>query len=160
MTPPFKLFITVAAIAALAISSMSEASQCPRFSWSQKYILELAYRTGEPMNMGESLRAIVFLESSAGVNLANNRTLDYGLAGIHLKTAVARFPGTTPERLMYDHTFNLLNSAIELDYWLGRTNGNWLESWARYNGGNRLSKRNWEYAQKVRKTIRLFRKCL
>lgn len=159
MTPLGRIVTPLLGLLLVVLTSTAQADECKSFTWYQKHMLQKAYDAGEPFNLGETMRAMAFLESSAGVNLANHRTRDYGLMGIHWRTASKRFPGITVDRLMYDHDFNLAASLAELEYWRGYTD-NWRDLWASYNGGWTLYESNYEYADKVRSTIRLFRRCL
>lgn len=73
--------------AALAPSVTAEgAEHCPDLSLSQLHVLQHSYDRGVPHDLGYTLAAIALTESSAGVNLINYRTQDYGIYQGNVKT--------------------------------------------------------------------------
>lgn len=137
-------------------------------SKSQIYTINKAYRLGVEHDLGYSLAAIAFLESSAGVHLRNERTQDYGVFGINIRTVTKRLHQLTgvtlndkqikslKSHLMFDMESNAMYAIMELRFWQ-RVHGqnNWKPIWASYNGGYSYSNdRPQTYSRSVAKTIR------
>lgn len=69
-----------------SITPEPEAEACPLFSREQIDILKQSYALGEPHDLGYTLAAIAFKESSAGLYLINAMSSDYGVYQGNVKT--------------------------------------------------------------------------
>ncbi|QIW90147.1 hypothetical protein OLCHANIL_00050 [Vibrio phage V05] len=128
-----------------------------------------------------SLAAIAIVESSAGEQMINNRTKDYGLMQNNIKTATARLkrwekagrdfgpydlnnPEDVKTILLTDRTVSVQLAIEELEYWKKiRGKNNWREIYASYNGGFYKDK-TWEaraenYSDKIVMTMRKLKPC-
>lgn len=132
-----------------SIRDLGAAESCSIFSDEQREVLQQSYDFGKPYDMGWSLAAIAWKESSAGLKLANFSDPSFGVYHILLKTAAAHEGvdiNSDPKsginiatRLLWDNSYAADHAITVLNYWLGRHNGDWSKAWASYNGGN-----NWE----------------
>lgn len=138
-------------------------------SVKQMRTVERAYQAGLPHNLGYSLAAIVWQESSAGLFLINSSEGSYGPFQINLKTALARVDGknwSKPKKdwlatnlLRFD--FSVYFAIEELKYWQSvHGNNNWRKVWASYNGGWRYHKpAPQSYAQSIATKIQKLQGC-
>jgi hypothetical protein len=109
----------------------------------QVYIMYKSYMWGLPFDMGYSMAAIAFAESSAGLYLDNPNDPS---AGVHhiLVWHVMDDLGIERTNENIEITMEMLASnfslsahyAIEvLSYWYNEHNGNWYNTWRSYNRG-------------------------
>ena len=140
-----------------------------RLSDHQMYIMRRSYDYGKEHDLGYTLAAIAFKESSAGVRLYNWNDPS---AGVHhvLATHVLNTLGMehTPEHIemgmeMLASNFYLsAHIALrELKWWIDRHNGDWFRAVRSYNQGHywRLPEgervRSYNYARSVQGIVRL-----
>lgn len=127
------------------LPSLALALQCEargEVSSSQFEVITRAYTIGEPHNLGYSMAAIVWKESSAGKVLINTSEHSYGPFQINLRTAMRRaggeFNAFRKNQLatqLLDLEFSSAFAIKELEYWISVHGENWLKVWASYNGG-------------------------
>ncbi len=114
----------------------------------QKHWLKFAYDYGRPHQLGESLRAICWQESSAGIHMENLKDGSYGLFGGKALSVATRHHKTWPGRpttyqinvvavrLKIEAIFAAQACVDELEYWQGkRGEDRWTKVWASYNAG-------------------------
>lgn len=163
----FSLVLMISMLPALAHAGTCEARNI--LSPEQFATVQKAYEAGLPHDLGYSLAAIVWQESSAGLFLINSSEGSYGPFQINLKTALARVDGKEWSKIKRDIlATNLLNfeysvwfAIEELKYWQSVHGENsWRKVWASYNGGWRYHKPAPQgYAQDIVTKIQKLRGC-
>ncbi len=114
----------------------------------QKEWLKWSYDYGNQHRLGESLRAICWQESSAGLDLEHESDGSYGLFGNKALIVATRcyktWPGrptksqieTVAQRLQAEPVYAAQACVDELEYWQGkRGEDRWTKVWASYNAG-------------------------
>ena len=117
-------------------------------SSTQKERLQWAYDYGLEHGLGESMRAICWQESSAGLDLENEKDGSFGLFGGKALIVATRFYKTWPYRprpeLIRQSRYMLINNprfaaaacVNELQYWQKQRGADrWTKVWASYNAG-------------------------
>lgn len=155
----------------LAFSNVASAFQQSCNTWlssDQIFTINRAYQLGVQHDLGYTLAAIAFLESSAGVQLRNDRTQDYGVFGINIRTVSNRLNQLTgvtlnheqrdqlKNHLIVDMNANAMYAVMELQFWQ-RVHGqnNWRKVWASYNAGHSYHRQvGIDYANKIAETIK------
>ncbi len=148
----------------------SLAVQWKGMSMEQKNTLQWAYEYGLKHGLGESMRAICWQESSAGLNLENEEDGSYGRYGGKALIVATRLYKTWPDQpseamvhfvqrlLLTDHAFAAEHCVRELRYWQKKRGADqWTKVWASYNAGNSW----WNgkgYAADIRAKINFLRK--
>jgi hypothetical protein len=143
----------------------NECSFKDEFSDEQWQVIQDAYQYGEPHNLGLTLASISVIESTAGVNVVNERTKSYGIPQIRIYTALNRLNlENTPrnqakikKRLINDNDFAYDMAIQELQYWLS-VRSNWRDSVKSYNAGWNKNAGN-GYMHSVVNTLRELEKC-
>jgi len=139
-------------------------------SFEQELNLKYAYDFGKRFGLGESVRAIVFRESSGGINLENSEVMACGWAQILVRTWKKRYEEDLRglnisdrkicDVLKSDVDLNLLAAVEELKFWQkvhGRNN--WKKIYASYYAGyNYKSKDGVEYSRKIVSHLKYMRK--
>lgn len=138
-----------------------------KFNESQKRILSHAYAYGKPYDVGYSLAAIAWEESSAGEVLLNPKDPSAGIYQNHVVYALKREGiknnyANRSDMLLQLATNELKSTAhgiSELVHWVGRRDS-WKEVWASYNGGvNYKGKQARDYAEKVYSKLKTLKRC-
>ena len=160
----FQSIVQVTLVSAILIYACigvaeTHADECaPLFSITDKQwgVLQQAYDTGAPYNLGNTMAAVVFRESTAGKYKINPESGDYGVAHINITTALVRtntsgYWGKREliTRLVVDDQFNLDLALQELLYWKGET-PSWKAMVSAYNQG-------WDYDTKSQHTMNMQR---
>ena len=160
----------------LLFSTTTYAYQCQALSdrygvsESQKYVMFKIFNAGYNENLGYSLAAIAFYESSAGVNLVNRNDPSGGVFHVHVKHVLDTFDlPMTEENIdlaidMLSNNFDFAASLAmrELQWWLSRHNGSHFHAWRSYNGGyfwwssrpDSVRYRSWDYATNIQNMVR------
>ena len=153
----------MALLALLTFSS--QASQCYDIDNDQRKVLVNAYEKGRQHDLGFTMMAIAWKESSAGKYRVNLETHDFGVMQNSLKTASARTNTKgyySKMRLIEDLIKNdelSMDLALEeLLYWKKHT-GTWRNMVSAYNNGWRYNKGN-VYLTSIIKHVKMFQKCL
>ena len=164
----YKMFIAL--LACLSISV--HASQCNDWLASdQQDVVNRAYQLGVDNDMGWSLAAIAFKESSAGRVLVNDITKDYGVFGININTATRRTQkllggvSLTDEQiyglsrhLTSDFNDGAMFAIFELTFWIKVHGEDWKKIWAGYNGGYSRSNASLAYSDDIIKIMKKLKK--
>lgn len=142
-----------------------------KISRNQSFLLAASYYSGRHDDLGLTLAAIVWKESSFGVKITNSRDGkfgSFGVAQILLETAMVRNNIKTKKgrkelklRLISDVQFNLQQARLELKFWRKqyrdiRKNKYWFSLMlASYNAGwkNYGNPKGKAYAEDVKKRI-------
>lgn len=168
----------------LLVGSLNvNASQCTykdEFSYEQWHHVRAAFIDGWVDDLSWSLAALVIAESSAGQNLINNITQDYGVMQNNIKTATTRLkrwetsgrnfspynlndPEDIKTILITDRAISVQLAIEELIYWKKVRGSNWREVYASYNGGfyknTPREKRVQKYASNIVVIIRKLKAC-
>jgi len=143
----------------------SNASQCYKLDKGQQDVLVEAYEKGRDHDLGYTMMAIAWEESSAGKYRVNIQSHDFGVMQNSLKTAAARtntkgYYGKMRliEDLIKDDNLSMSLSLEELLYWKKQT-GTWRNMVSAYNNGWRYNKGN-VYLTKIITHVKMFQKCL
>ena len=139
----------------------------------QRQVLRWAYDKGKPHGFGETMRAMVWQESSAGKRLRNpkdKRGGSYGRFGTTLVSArnrsyLFREAGLRPstdeemiECLVMFHYIAAKHCLAELKFWDRIRGENWMDIWASYNDGWTITGQGPRYADQIRAKVRLLRR--
>ena len=152
---------------------------------NQHNILQKSYSIGKEYDLGETLAAISWVESTAGKNLEGHGSYgggSYGAFMLLLGNVLKREGGKkfrntpssavlkiTPSRtkrafiqkLKNDFEFSARHAIAELRYWKERVPNSNKHLWAAYNGGyNALTKPGAvRYSEKIKRSISMFHRC-
>lgn len=165
---------TLLATLLLCLSGAVSAYQCNALkdvygmSDLQVYNLHRSFQYGYEHDMGYSLAAISFLESSGGKNLKNpddpsgghHHILVWHIAddfGMERTQENAEFI----MKILADNFYLSAHYAVKvLGWWLDRHDGDWFKAWRSYNQGHywRLEsesarERSWVYASRVNELV-------
>ncbi len=175
------LLLAVCAFNASASTQCNVKFNGQELSEKQWHNVRAVFLNGWYNDLSWSLASITIVESSAGLQMINNRTKDYGLMQNNIKTATTRLkrwqeagrdfgaydldnPEDVKTILLTDRTVSVQLAVEELQYWKKiRGNNNWREIYASYNGGFYKGK-EWEpraenYANKIITTMRKLKTC-
>lgn len=127
----------------LSMLSFNAVAQCTAFDFNQRQVLQKAYDYGVEHDMGWSLAAIAWKESSAGRHMANWNDPSVGVFHNLLKSVAKRegVHGDTEAemrilvRLMYEFEFSAKHAVLELKFWQKQYGKDWRKVWASYNAG-------------------------
>lgn len=141
------------------------AGSCPRLSESQYSVLQYSYEFGKSHDMGWTLAAIAWQESSAGEFRVNLAGPAFGTYQILLSTASKRLglessfeENRLAQRLIYDDQLGAYLAIRELQFWYGVHDGNWSFIWASYYAGYDTVS-GVEYANDIRSKIGTLQSC-
>lgn len=151
---------------ALLVSSVAQGS-CPVLTESQEEVLHRSYTLGSDVDLGWTLAAIAYQESSAGKFLVNVEGPAFGVHQVLLKSASRRMDMTSTwdknrlaQRLMEDHDLSASLAIEELQFWQRLHGNNWTLVWASYYSGyNYRYKPGQDYAKKIASHIKTFKRC-
>lgn len=126
--------------------------------------IKKCYKAGEPYNLGQTMAAICYHESRAGLYKINSKSDDYGLPQIHLKTALSRLNLKSTwhnkqrirTRLVTNDEFALDLAIQELRYWKETRGRGWKDTVASYNQGTVIQ--NYDYFDAVLEALRTLKK--
>lgn len=128
-------------------------------------VLYQAYDTGVSHNLGHTMMAIAFGESTAGKYKVNPESQDYGVMQINIKTAksihnVTGYYGTREliTKLVVDDQLNMDTGLKVLLYWQKQVKG-WRNMVSAYNNGWAYNKGT-VFMNKVRTNTRMFMNCV
>lgn len=145
----------------------THADECaPLFSITdeQWQVLQLAYDTGAPYNLGNTMAAIAWTESTAGKYRVNPESKDYGVMQNNIKTASIRrgVEGYYPIRALM--TELVVNDQLSIDlaleellYWDQHTDS-WASMVSAYNNGWAY-KHGTDHTQLMRTNTRMMMNC-
>ncbi len=174
-------------LAVCSFTASAASHQCEvkfngvKLSDEQWYNVRGVFVNGWLNDLSWSLAAITIVESSAGLNLINDVSKDYGLMQNNIKTATTRLkrwekagrdfspydlnkPEDVKTILVSKPEISVQLAIEELRYWKKvRGEHNWKVTWASYNGGWYLDKA-WQpaaeaYSNKIAATIRKLKPC-
>jgi len=140
------------------------------FSAEQEKTLEFAYQFGKRYGLENTIRAIVMKESSGGIHLKNKHINACGIAQILVRTWKRRYRDDIAHLhisddaicslLKRDDELNLLAAVEEIKFWQHVHGKNaWNKIYASYYAGyNYSSSEGKEYAKKVIKWIKFFKR--
>lgn len=177
----------IAGMIAFSSCNLSAKTPCKDFNNlapSQHEVLQKSYSYGNKYDMGYTLAAISWVESTAGKNLQDNSSSgprSYGpfmllLGNVMKREGGKKYKNTSStkvlrmasrgaklsyiKRLKVDFNFSAKHAITELMYWKHRSSSE-KELWASYNGGyNALTKPGAvRYSNKIKRTIGLFKTC-
>lgn len=137
-------------------------------NYKQIEVLRKSFIYGLPYDMGNTLAAIVWKESGAGLWKINVSDPSAGIAHNHLKYSLIRlgrvdtpFSRNKLAQQLIDNDLLSLDLAMEeLQYWFARHNGDWDKTRASYNAGN-----NWNstagrrYSEDIRLRTKILMDC-
>jgi hypothetical protein len=161
---------------AYGLTPAAEAASCEEFdrlSTKQTVVLYESYMRGVQHDLGYTLAAIAFHESSAGLFRMNYKSKDFGVFQINIKTA-ASIEGVTnyfaktklAERLLYDDAYNASLAVNVLESFKKQHKGSWKEAVKSYNQGNKWKRSSdsnkiaEKYLASIINKIKMLRKCL
>lgn len=135
------------------------------FSTGQLHVLTKAKEFGKPHNLADSLPAIVWQESSAGIHRENYLSGCFGIGHIRLRTYLDRhkIKRTYKNQVIYkkilteNDDLNLQAMVDELLFWKKVHDGNRLKMWASYFAGYDV-KGGLDYARDIQEKIKILRK--
>ncbi|MBF84573.1 MAG: hypothetical protein CL489_08875 [Acidobacteria bacterium] len=127
----------------LSLLSFNAVASCTAFDFNQRNVLQRAYDYGVEYDMGWSLAAIAWKESSAGRNMANWNDPSVGVFHNLLKSVAKRegvYGNEEKEvilivRLMHEFEFSAKHAVLELKYWQKQYGKDWRKIWSSYNAG-------------------------
>ena len=132
---------------------------------SQVQVLLKSYERGVQDDLGYTLAAIAWRESSAGKYRINPKTGDFGSYGINYKTVqriskVSYYQSINlVEEIIFDDDKGAQYALTTLKWNLNHFKGNWRKALMMYNRGH-----NWqhgtEYASDIAIKVRILRTCL
>lgn len=155
----------------LLISSFATAYTCSdikKLNSIQRDTLVEAFLYGYPKDIGFTLAAIVWKESSAGLWKINISDPSAGIAHNHLKYSLIRLGikdtsfnrNVLAQRLVDNNQLSLSLAVEEIEYWFDRHNGNWQKTRASYNQGNHWASQNGtKYSKDVLDRLRILKDC-
>jgi hypothetical protein len=149
----------------LLILFLTLSLQAKEFSNSQILILKKAKEYGKKYNLSYTLQAIVWQESSAGIQRENYLSGCFGIGHIRLRTYLDRhkIKRTYKNQLIYKHLLtyndrlNLQAMVDELLFWTEVHDGNYVKIWASYFAGYDV-KAGLNYARDIRIKINELKK--
>jgi len=144
-----------------------QADSCPRLTDSQVSVLQRSYDLGKDADMGWTLAAIAYRESSAGRFLIDASGPSFGAHQILLRTATRRMNITDSmqknilaQRLVEDVDLSASLALEELKFWRRLHGNNWNNLWASYNAGyNYRGTSGQKYAKMIGKHIKQLKNC-
>lgn len=138
----------------------------------------VSYQYGKSRNMGYSLAAIAFKESSAGDPrfMSNPNDPSAGFHGVLLTNVIKKLGlndneenrAMVEDMLINSHGASAWFSMEILSWWLNYHKGDWFKAWRSYNGGfywyprknhQEVLKRTWKYAADVQRLIGTIQEC-
>jgi hypothetical protein len=136
-----------------------------QLSQTQQSNLQYAYNFAKRFNLENSVRAIVMVESSGGINVKNPNVYACGWGQIYVKSWRNRYVPNNNfsdeaicKILIKDIDLNLLAIIAELKFWQDIHGNNWNKIYASYYAGyNYSSPEAITYSNKVIKWIKLLR---
>jgi hypothetical protein len=141
-----------------------------RLSREQVDVLKRSYHYGSAFDMGYSLAAIAWKESSAGKYPINVNDPSFGVHHIYITTAASRanIKGVEINKLalalINDEKLSASFAIKELLFWqqaLKKEDRNWKNVWAAYNGGYSYKEdAPQEYSKDIQKKIKWLKTCL
>lgn len=174
------IFVLVAFTSAAQAESTTPAWSCDalqnnylpnnqRFSNSQMQVMHRSFEYAREYDLGWTLAAISFRESSAGVNLKNPNDPSAGAHHV-LATHVLNDFGMERTPSNIEMAMDMLASNFELSahyalrelkWWKNRHNGSWFLAVRSYNQGHfwrlsdpKLRERSYNYARNIQHTVR------
>lgn len=170
-----KLIVGIILLLSLAaaqdtLASSLEEKQFQRFNEKQLQVMKKAYELGEPFNMGYTLAAIAWQESSAGLYLINLSDPSAGVFHNNINSVMARHPdiannafqrNVMAQKLVQDMEFSASEALSELEFWKSEYGeGNWFLIWQSYNGGyyavrpeTKGYEQSYEYAKAINRKV-------
>ncbi|CAL9993710.1 unknown function [Vibrio phage K397] len=143
------------------------------FGQDQLEVLQFSYDMGEPHDLGWSMAAISWKESSAGRELVRidgkkYNMVSYGIYHSLLKYASKRAgcksracEAQLIQDLMTDPVRAAEEAIKELQYWQGyHGEDQWLDIWRGYNDGFQKSEDGYGYAANIADKVRYLKTCL
>jgi len=132
-------------------------------SLSQKQILHKTYQLAKPFDLHLTMCAIAWKESSFGTDLRNDKTKDYGVFQINLKTFKNMYylnggilsDKEIADELVKNYDLNFLTAIGVLKYWQIAYPSRWLRVYQGYNGG--YTGKGRAYAHKIMHRVRLLK---
>lgn len=79
MKNKFFLILTFTVSCIISLSASSSVYRCPKLSTSQIHVLQDSYKLGQPHDLGYTLAALAFKESTAGKYKINAISRDFGI---------------------------------------------------------------------------------
>jgi len=154
-----KTFIIYTILASVLFAGLKD--DLNHLSSQQREVLKAAYDYGEPFDLGYTLAAIAWKESSFGIDLISE-TDDYGVFQINLYTYKNRFSDEITDLnatdmqlqiiLINDFATNASAAIAELTFWRSAHSGDYTKMLESYNGGWRG---NPQYADKVKDRVKV-----
>lgn len=136
--------------------------QLSPLQWSTLY---QAYDTGAPEDLGYTMMAMAFKESTAGEYVVNLKSHDFGVMQISLKTAAKRRNATTywqkmklVEELITDPQTSMDLALEELLFWRDKAKLSWRNMVSAYNNGYAYGAGT-EHRDEIIKYTRMFMNC-
>ena len=141
-------------------------------SEDQVATLARAYKAGLAYGLAESMRAICWQESSAGLDLENKEDGtegSYGYFGANPVIVATRVYGTWPSRPsdqqitlikfgLKSFDYGVIHCTKELEYWINQyLPGEWSKVWASYNAGHEVANGK-GYARDIKEKIMFLRR--
>lgn len=133
-----------------SIENAQASGACSIFDKNQRDVLQRAYNYGKQSDLGWTLAAIAWRESSAGADIVNFNDPSFGVFQVHLKTASShegfdwhqdpQRALMVAQRLITDFEYGADHAIQVLEFWKRRHKGNYRKMLASYNAGYRYAK--------------------
>ena len=157
------ILIIYASIGAVKVHA-DECAPLYHITDDQWDVLQQAYNTGEPYDLGNTMAAIAWTESTAGKYKVNLKSKDFGVMQNHIKTAVARRnvkgyyeTNALITQLVVDDQLSMDLALEELLYWDKHTDS-WANMVSAYNNGWQY-KHATLYLDEIRKSTHMMINC-
>lgn len=153
----FLIIVMIFSTNVLAQTKPYESYSYPKDQWTceplaieyklsdyQQYIMYKSFQFGKRYDMGYSLAAIAYRESSAGTQMYNWNDPSAGPFHVLAEHVIKKFNMNADDPRDIDLAMNMLSSNFEfaalmavetLTWWHNRHNGDWFRTWASYTKG-------------------------
>jgi len=165
----FKKIVLLFIIAISFLCAISVEQEYNQMSNEQKQILIESYEFGKAFNLGYSLAAIAWQESSCGKYMINLQDPSAGVYHNNIVSVLNRHGikdtkwnrNKMAQKLIDNIEFGAAEALAELEFWQTiHGENNWLLIWQSYNGGfaymnnfNKSYKSSYEYSIKIQEKI-------
>ncbi|QZI90406.1 hypothetical protein MYOV003v1_p0082 [Vibrio phage 207E48.1] len=164
----------IGVVLGMCLAHNTTAATCPvDFGQDQIEVLQFSYDMGKHEDLGWTLAAIAWKESSAGRELVridgeSYKMVSYGIYHSLLKYASKRAgcksracEGKVVQDLMTDPVKAAEEAIRVIQYWQGyHGKDNWKAVWRGYNDGFQKSDAGYNYADNIAQKVRYLKACL
>jgi hypothetical protein len=150
----------------MLLLNTSVLANCPKFTFDQDYVLQIAFVTGYEYDRGYTLAAIAWKESMIGGHIIRVNTSDglygsWGVGNMQLTTAMLltdldnswEARAVLAPKMMNNDVFSL---DLSMQYLLRYQHLEWFQQIMKYNGAGEAAEK---YAEDVIERVHLLREC-